>query len=54
MNDLARARAAWDAEAAGFDREDDHGLRDPAVPAAWRELLLAHLPAGPGRDQKVR
>lgn len=41
--------AIWDAEAATFDEEADHGLRDPAVRSAWRELLLDVLPAAPGR-----
>ena len=31
----------WDAAAATFDDEADHGLRDPAVRAAWAALLLA-------------
>jgi SAM-dependent methyltransferase len=39
----------WDAEAATFDDEPDHGLRDPATRAAWLELLTAHLPAPPAR-----
>ncbi|WP_028652577.1 class I SAM-dependent methyltransferase [Nocardioides halotolerans] len=39
----------WDAEAARFDDEPDHGLRDPATRAAWLELLTAHLPAAPAR-----
>ena len=34
----------WDAEAATFDDEPDHGLRDPATRAAWLALLTAHLP----------
>ncbi len=37
----------WDAEAAGFDREADHGLADPTVRRAWRELLLEALPGAP-------
>lgn len=37
----------WDAEAARFDDEPDHGLRDPAVRAAWLALLREHLPAPP-------
>jgi len=37
----------WDAEAATFDEEPDHGMRDPAVRAAWRDLLLPLLPAAP-------
>jgi SAM-dependent methyltransferase len=39
----------WDAEAATFDDEPDHGLRDPATRAAWLELLIAHLPDPPAR-----
>jgi 2-polyprenyl-3-methyl-5-hydroxy-6-metoxy-1,4-benzoquinol methylase len=46
---LARARAEWDAEAPAFDAEPDHGLGDPTTRAAWRDLLLAHLPAAPAR-----
>jgi SAM-dependent methyltransferase len=42
-------RALWDAEAATFDDEPDHGLGDPATRAAWRELLLEHLPPAPAR-----
>jgi SAM-dependent methyltransferase len=34
----------WDAESAGFDDEPDHGLRDPAVRAAWAARLLTWLP----------
>ncbi|MGK3939394.1 class I SAM-dependent methyltransferase [Streptomyces caeruleatus] len=37
----------WDAEAASFDEEPDHGLRDPAVRAAWAERLRAWLPGRP-------
>jgi SAM-dependent methyltransferase len=39
----------WDTEAATFDDAADHGLRDESVRAAWRELLLARLPAAPAR-----
>ena len=39
--------AYWDSQAATFDHEADHGLRDPQVADAWRRLLLAHLPAAP-------
>ena len=42
MND--DARALWDDEARTFDEAADHGLRDPAVRAAWRELMLELLP----------
>ncbi len=38
------ARAFWDAEAATFDNEPDHGLRDPAIRAAWSALLTDQLP----------
>ena len=37
----------WDAEAATFDDEPDHGLRDPATRTAWLELLSRHLPPAP-------
>ncbi|MCM0619844.1 class I SAM-dependent methyltransferase [Nocardioides bruguierae] len=39
----------WDAEADAFDEPADHGLRDPTVRAAWRDLLLGLLPPPPGR-----
>lgn len=39
----------WDAEAASFDDEADHGLSDPQIRAAWRELLLEALPSAPAR-----
>lgn len=39
----------WDAEAATFDDEPDHGLRDPQVRAAWRSLLVPLLPPEPAR-----
>lgn len=37
----------WDATAATFDDEADHGLRDPVVRAAWAELLLPLMPHPP-------
>lgn len=37
-------RAVWDAHAAVFDDEADHGLRDPDVRAAWAALLEDVLP----------
>lgn len=43
------ARAFWEAEAATFDDEPDHGLRDPAIRAAWRALLADQLPPAPLR-----
>ncbi len=38
---------AWDAAAATFDDEPDHGLRDPGVRASWTALLLRLLPEPP-------
>jgi ubiquinone/menaquinone biosynthesis C-methylase UbiE len=38
---------AWDAEADTFDEPADHGLLDPSVRQAWRQLLLDRLPAAP-------
>jgi len=46
---LEETRAAWDAEAAAFDEEPDHGLGDAATREAWWDLLLAHLPPAPAR-----
>lgn len=37
----------WDDEAARFDEEPDHGLRDPRVRQAWATLLRSHLPDPP-------
>ena len=37
----------WDASAATFDDEADHGLRDPAVRAAWSDLLVPLMPGPP-------
>ncbi|MGW0704480.1 class I SAM-dependent methyltransferase [Streptomyces sp. NPDC002643] len=37
----------WDAEAATFDDEPDHGLRDPLVRDAWAARLRAWLPHRP-------
>lgn len=39
----------WDAQASIFDQEPDHGLQDPSVHAAWRELLVPEMPAPPAR-----
>ncbi len=44
-----QTRETWDAQAATFDDEPDHGLGDPTTRAAWRSLLLEHLPAAPAR-----
>lgn len=37
----------WDAEAATFDDEPDHGLRDPQIRRAWLDLLRQWLPTPP-------
>ncbi|MFJ5308881.1 class I SAM-dependent methyltransferase [Streptomyces sp. NPDC088350] len=42
----SEANVDWDAEAAAFDEEPDHGLRDPEVRRAWADRLRAWLPAG--------
>jgi 2-polyprenyl-3-methyl-5-hydroxy-6-metoxy-1,4-benzoquinol methylase len=42
-------REDWDSEAAPFDSDPDHGLADPLVRAAWRELLVGVLPLPPAR-----
>lgn len=50
MSDATSATSAhWDAEAATFDDEPDHGLRDPAVRTVWRGMLLSVLPPAPAR-----
>ena len=43
----------WDREAPGFDAAPDHGLADPDVRAAWRDLLLGALPEPPARVADV-
>ncbi len=44
---LSESQQYWDAAAASFDNEPDHGLRDPTVFAAWTRLLKTWLPAAP-------
>jgi SAM-dependent methyltransferase len=39
----------WDASAATFDDEADHGLRDSSVRAAWAGLLVPLMPDLPAR-----
>jgi 2-polyprenyl-3-methyl-5-hydroxy-6-metoxy-1,4-benzoquinol methylase len=46
---LAGMTDLWDASAATFDDEADHGLRDPDVRAAWTALLLPLMPDPPAR-----
>jgi SAM-dependent methyltransferase len=45
----SRESDSWDAQAARFDDEPDHGLRDPLVRDAWRGLLRSVLPPIPAR-----
>ncbi|MFG2547149.1 class I SAM-dependent methyltransferase [Streptomyces sp. NPDC048594] len=47
-DETTTSRVDWDAEAAGFDDEPDHGLRDPDVRRAWAARLASWLPARPG------
>lgn len=49
QGDAGSSRALWDREAAAFDDEPDHGLRDPSVRAAWARLLADALGAAPLR-----
>lgn len=44
---MTASREAWDAAAAAFDEEPDHGLRAPATRAAWVNLLEDVLPPAP-------
>ncbi|WP_405986536.1 methyltransferase domain-containing protein [Streptomyces sp. NBC_00872] len=37
----------WDSRADSFDQEPDHGLRDPAVRAAWARRMAYWLPPEP-------
>ena len=43
----AESGVDWDAQAASFDDEPDHGLRDPEVRRAWAGRLRAWLPPRP-------
>jgi SAM-dependent methyltransferase len=42
---LTGADVDWDAQAASFDDEPDHGLRDPEVRRAWAGRLASWLPS---------
>lgn len=44
-----RMREFWDAAAATFDNEPDHGLHDPRTRAAWAALLASFIPPQPSR-----
>lgn len=41
------AQAFWDAQAATFDDEPDHGLLGPDVRRAWSDLILPLVPTAP-------
>ena len=41
---IQEMRQVWDAAAAAFDDQPDHGLRNPRVRAAWTAQLQAWLP----------
>ncbi|GAA2592004.1 class I SAM-dependent methyltransferase [Streptomyces roseoviolaceus] len=44
----ARPDVDWDERAASFDKEPDHGLRDPGVRRAWDGRLRGWLPGRAG------
>ncbi|WAZ20692.1 class I SAM-dependent methyltransferase [Streptomyces cinnabarinus] len=46
-DDAIAPRTDWDAAAASFDDEPDHGLRDPEVRGAWAARLRDWLPGRP-------
>jgi ubiquinone/menaquinone biosynthesis C-methylase UbiE len=46
---LREARQYWDNQADRFDDEPDHGLHDPVVRDAWKNLLMNWLPSHPGK-----
>jgi ubiquinone/menaquinone biosynthesis C-methylase UbiE len=45
--DLLSVPEYWNAAAAGFDEDADHGLQDLAVREAWRARLVSWLPPAP-------
>jgi 2-polyprenyl-3-methyl-5-hydroxy-6-metoxy-1,4-benzoquinol methylase len=45
---LQDTRQIWNEAAASFDEQPDHGLHDPHVRAAWKNLLQDLLPSTPG------
>ncbi|AQS70369.1 bifunctional 2-polyprenyl-6-hydroxyphenol methylase/3-demethylubiquinol 3-O-methyltransferase UbiG [Streptomyces pactum] len=47
-DEATASRIDWDAQAAAFDDEPDHGLRDADVRRAWAARLASWLPARPG------
>jgi 2-polyprenyl-3-methyl-5-hydroxy-6-metoxy-1,4-benzoquinol methylase len=49
MASMEEVREFWDREASSFDKEPDHGLRDPMVRQAWADLMTRLLPEAPAR-----
>lgn len=47
MTNSAAISAYWDAAAAGFDDEPDHGLHGREARDAWAQLLASWIPAAP-------
>lgn len=47
QTDLLSVPDYWNAAAADFDEDADHGMRDPAVREAWRARLVGWLPPPP-------
>ena len=47
--DLDQVRHYWDEFAPEYDDYPDHGLLDPDLRAAWKDLLRTWLPPAPGR-----
>ncbi|GAA4723884.1 class I SAM-dependent methyltransferase [Pedococcus ginsenosidimutans] len=47
--DLEQVRRYWDEFASEYDDYPDHGLLDPDMRAAWKDLLRTWLPATPSR-----
>ncbi|MGW0614882.1 class I SAM-dependent methyltransferase [Streptomyces sp. NPDC002788] len=48
LNPVTCSDVDWDARAASFDEEPDHGLRDPEVRRAWAGRLRDWLPGRAG------
>ena len=46
-SDTTSISSYWDAAAASFDDEVDHGLRDPQARSAWGERLRSWMPRPP-------
>lgn len=44
MSENLDSQRFWDSQASAFDEQPDHGLRDPAIRAAWVALLRKWLP----------